>query len=108
MILALLYLFLIMAFSIILGQAKYETYIPKQSANKVFREKILEYQVFNFNKQIKNSALDVGLLRKCIEFQPFCTLICYNVGNMYLTLRYQPLKKQLYGNKRNKKSINSH
>jgi hypothetical protein len=83
MILALLYLFLIMVFTIIFGQAKYETHISKLSASKVTSEKIFEYQVFNFNKQIKNSALDVGLLRKCIVFQPFRTLICYNVGNMY-------------------------
>ena len=83
MIQALIYLFLIMVFSIILGQAKYESHISKLTVNKVSYEKILEYQVFNFNKQIKNSALDMGLLRKCIVFQPFHTLICYNVRNMY-------------------------
>ena len=83
MILALLYLFLIMVFTIILGQAKYEIHISELSANKVTCEKILKNQVFNFNKQIKYSALDVGLLRKCFVFQPFRTLICYNVGNMY-------------------------
>ncbi len=82
MILALLFLFLIMVFTIIIGQAKYETYISKLSASKVTSEKIFEYQVFNFNKQIKNLALDVGLFRKCIVFQPFRTLSCYNVRNM--------------------------
>ena len=83
MILTLLYLFLIMVFTIILGQAKYETHISELYTNKFFYEKILENQVFSFNKQIKNSALDVRLLRKCISFQPFCTLICYNVRNMH-------------------------
>jgi len=83
MILALLYLFLIMVFTIIFGQAKYEIQISELSSNKFFSEKILKNQVFNFNKQIKYSALDVGLLRKCIVFQPFRTLICYNVRNMH-------------------------
>ena len=97
-----------MVFTIILGQAKYEFHISELSAKKVTYENIFKNQVFNSDKQIKNSASNVGLLRKCIKFQPFRTLICYNVGNMYLTLRYQPLKKQQYGSKGNKKSIDSH
>lgn len=104
----LIFLFLIMVFTIILGQAKYETHILELTTNKFFSEKIFENQEFNSDKQIKNSAINVRLLRKYIAFQPFCTLICYNVRNMNSTLKYQPLKKQQYGNKRSKKSIDSH